>query len=78
EEIFTDILKLNDVEFNLDKYVTVNRVTYGSGKYPVVRLSEVAALEKVEEFEVYPELAVKAFFLLAYDIYTHRGYFRIS
>ncbi|UXU65999.1 phage major capsid protein [Staphylococcus agnetis] len=78
EEIVTDILKLKEVEFNLDKYVTVKRVTNGSGKYPVVRQSEVAALEKVEELEENPELAVKPFFQLAYDINTHRGYFRIS
>ena len=48
--------------------------TNGSGKYPVVRQSEVAALEKVEELEENPELAVKPFFQLAYDINTHRGY----
>ncbi|WP_019165877.1 phage major capsid protein [Staphylococcus delphini] len=78
EEIVTDILKLKEVEFNLDKYVTVKRVTNGSGKYPVVRQSEVAALEKVEELEENPELAVKPFFQLAYDINTHRGYFQIS
>ncbi len=35
-------------------------------------------LKKVEELEENPELAVKPFFQLAYDINTHRGYFRIS
>ncbi len=39
--------------------MTVERVTNGSGKYPVVRQSEVAALEKVEELEENPELAVE-------------------
>ncbi|UXV33135.1 phage major capsid protein [Mammaliicoccus sciuri] len=78
EEIVTDILKLKKVEFNLDKYVTVKKVNNGSGKYPVVRQSEVAALPEVEELAENPELAVKPFFQLAYDIKTRRGYFRIS
>ncbi|MGV3043378.1 phage major capsid protein [Staphylococcus rostri] len=78
EEIVTDILKLKEVEFNLDKYVTVKKVKNGSGKYPVVRQSEVAALPEVEELAENPELAVKPFFQLAYDIKTRRGYFRIS
>lgn len=78
EEIVTDILKLKEVEFNLDKYVTVKKVEHGSGKYPVVRESEVAALPEVEELAENPELAVKPFFELAYDIKTRRGYFRIS
>src|SRR5699024_2835427 len=51
EEIVTDILKLKEKEFNLDQYVTVKQVSYGSGKYPVVRQSEVAALPEVEELE---------------------------
>lgn len=78
EEIVTDILKLKEVEFNLDQYVTVKSVQNGSGKYPVVRQSQVAALPVVEELAKNPELAVKPFFQLAYDIKTHRGYFRIS
>ncbi|EGQ2894444.1 phage major capsid protein [Staphylococcus pseudintermedius] len=78
EEIVTDIFKLKEVEFNLDKYVTVKKVTNGSGKYPVVRQSEVVALPEVEELAENPELAVKPFFELAYDIKTRRGYFRIS
>ena len=78
EEIITDIFKLKEVEFNLDKYVTVKKVNNGSGKYPVVRQSEVAALPEVEELAENPELAVKPFFELAYDIKTRRGYFRIS
>ncbi len=78
EEIVTDILKLKEVEFNLDKYVTIKKVNNGSGKYPVVRQSEVAALPEVEELAENPELAVKPFFELAYDIKTRRGYFRIS
>lgn len=78
EEIVYDILKLKEVEFNLDQYVTVKKVQYGSGKYPVVRQSQVAALPEVDELEENPELAVKPFFQLAYDIKTHRGYFRIS
>lgn len=78
EEIVTDILKLKEVEFNLDKYVTIKRVKNGSGKYPVVRESQVAALPEVEELAENPELAVKPFFSLAYDIKTRRGYFRIS
>lgn len=78
EEIVTDIFKLKEVEFNLDKYVTVKKVTNGSGKYPVVRQSEVAVLPEVEELAENPELAVKPFFELAYDIKTRRGYFRIS
>src|SRR5699024_5267807 len=64
--------------FNLDQYVTVKQVSYGSGKYPVVRQSEVAALPEVEELEENPKLAVKPFFELRYDIKTHRGYFLIS
>ncbi|PTK01912.1 phage major capsid protein [Mammaliicoccus sciuri] len=78
EEIVNDILKLKEVEFNLDQYVTVKSVQNGSGKYPVVRQSQVAALPEVEELAENPELAVKPFFQLAYDIKTHRGYFRIS
>lgn len=78
EEIVYDILKLKEVEFNLDQFVTVKNVDYGSGKYPVVRQSQVAALPEVDELEENPELAVKPFFQLAYDIKTHRGYFRIS
>lgn len=56
----------------------MKNVEYGSGKYPVVRQSQVAALPEVDELEENPELAVKPFFQLAYDIKTHRGYFRIS
>lgn len=78
EEVVTDILKLKEVEFNLDQYVTVKDVQFGSGKYPVVRQSQVAALPEVEELNENPELAVKPFFELMYDIKTHRGYFRIS
>lgn len=78
EDVVTDILKLKEVEFNLDQYVTVKSVQNGSGKYPVVRQSQVAALPVVEELAENPELAVKPFFQLAYDIKTHRGYFRIS
>jgi HK97 family phage major capsid protein len=78
EEIVTDILKLKEMEFNLDQYVTVKPVENGSGKYPVVRQSQVAALPEVEELAENPELAVKPFFQLAYDIKTHRGYFLIS
>lgn len=78
EEIVTDILKLKEIEFNLDQYVTVKKVKNGSGKFPVVRQSSVAALPVVEELAENPELAVKPFFQLAYDIKTHRGYFRIS
>lgn len=78
EEIVTDILKLKEVEFNLDQYVTVKEVKNGSGKYPVVRQSQVAALPEVAELAQNPELAVKPFFELAYDIKTHRGYFMIS
>lgn len=78
EEIVTDILKLKEVEFNLDQYVTVKNVANGSGKYPVVRQSQVAALPEVAELAENPELAVKPFFELAYDIKTHRGYFLIS
>src|SRR5699024_8534062 len=66
EEIVTDILKLKEKEFNLDQYVTVKQVSYGSGKYPVVRQSEVAALPEVEELEENPKLAVKPFFELRY------------
>ncbi|WP_336877619.1 phage major capsid protein [Staphylococcus nepalensis] len=78
EEIVNDILKLKEVEFNLDQYVTVKSVDNGMGRYPVVRQSEVAALPIVDELDENPELAVRPFFQLAYDIKTHRGYFRIS
>lgn len=78
EEIVTDILKIKEAEFNLDQFVTVKKVSNGTGKYPVVRQSAVAALPVVEELAENPELAVKPFFELAYDIKTHRGYFRIS
>src|SRR5699024_6761048 len=49
EEIVTDILKLKEFEFNLDLFVTVKKVSNGTGKYPVVRQSAVAALPVVEE-----------------------------
>lgn len=78
EEIVNDILKLKEVEFNLDQYVTVKSVENGMGRYPVVRQSQVSALPEVDELDENPELAVKPFFQLAYDIKTHRGYFRIS
>ncbi|WP_239734113.1 phage major capsid protein [Mammaliicoccus sp. H-M33] len=78
EEIVNDILKLKEVEFNLDQYVTVKSVQNGMGKYPVVRQSQVSALPEVDELDENPELAVKPFFQLAYDIKTHRGYFRVS
>lgn len=78
EEIVTDILKIKEAEFNLDQFVTVKKVSNGTGKYPVVRQSAVAALPVVEELAENPKLAVKPFFELAYDIKTHRGYFRIS
>lgn len=78
EQIVTEILTLKEKEFNLDQYVTVKTVANGSGKYPVVRQSEVAALPEVEELEENPALAVKPFYNLRYDIKTHRGYFRVS
>lgn len=78
EEIVNEIMKLKEVEFNLDQYVTVKSVNNGSGKYPVVRQSQVAALPEVAELAENPELAVKPFFQLAYDIKTHRGYFLVS
>lgn len=78
EEVITDILTLKEKEFNLDQFVTVKSVENGSGKYPVVRQSQVAALPEVAELAENPELAVKPFFQLAYDIKTHRGYFLIS
>lgn len=78
EEIISQILTLKEKEFNLDQYVTVKSVANGSGKYPVVRQSEVAALPEVAELEENPALAVKPFYNLAYDIKTYRGYFRVS
>lgn len=78
EEIITDIMKLKEKEYNLDQFVTVKNVGNGSGKFPVVRQSEVAALPEVAELEENPKLAVKPFFQLAYDIKTYRGYFLIS
>lgn len=78
EEVVTSILKLKEKEFNLDKYVTVKPVANGSGKYPVVRESQVAALPEVAELDENPALAVKPFFQLGYDIKTHRGYFLVS
>jgi len=78
EEIVTDILKLKEREYNLDQYVTVRNVPNGSGKFPVVRQSSVAALPEVAELAENPELAVKPFFMLNYDIKTYRGYFLIS
>src|SRR5699024_12602365 len=78
EENVTNILKRKKDEFNLDQYVTIKNVKNGSGKYPVVRQSQVAALPEVEDLAANPELAVKPFFQLAYDIKTHRGYFKIS
>lgn len=78
EEIVNEILKLKEFEYNLDKYVTVKSVSNGSGKYPVIRQSSVAALPEVAELAANPELAVKPFFMLKYDIKTHRGYFLVS
>lgn len=78
EEIVTEILKLKETEYNLDRFVTIKPVKNGSGKYPVVRQSNVAALPVVEELAENPKLGVKPFFMLAYDIKTHRGYFLIS
>lgn len=78
EQIITDILMLKEKEFNLDQYVTVKSVGNGSGKYPVVRQSEVAALPEVAELDENPALGVKPFYQLSYDIKTYRGYFRVS
>lgn len=78
EEVVTEIMTLKEAEYNLDQYVTVKTVSHGTGKYPVVRQSEVAALTEVEELAENPELAVKPFYNLAYDIKTYRGYFLIS
>lgn len=78
EDVVTDILKLKEKEFNLDQYVTVKSVANGSGKYPVVRESQVAALPEVAELAENPELAVKPFYQLGYDILTYRGYFLVS
>lgn len=78
EQVVTEIMKLKEMEFNLDQYVTVKQVGYGSGKYPVVRQSEVAALPEVAELEENPKLAVKPFYNLGYDIKTYRGYFLVS
>lgn len=78
EEIVNNILKLKEREYNLDQYVTVRDVPNGSGKFPVVRQSSVAALPEVAELAENPELAVRPFFMLNYDIKTYRGYFLIS
>lgn len=78
EQVVLEIMKLKEMEFNLDQYVTVKQVGYGSGKYPVVRQSEVAALPEVAELAENPALAVKPFYQLGYDIKTYRGYFLIS
>lgn len=78
EEVVTEIMKLKEAEYNLDQFVTVKKVGLGSGKFPVVRQSEVAALTEVEELAENPKLAVKPFYNLAYDIKTYRGYFLIS
>lgn len=78
EEIVNEILKLKEIEYNLDRFVAIKKVSNGSGKYPVVRVSSVAALPEVAELAENPELAVKPFFMLAYDIKTYRGYFLIS
>lgn len=78
EEIVNNILKLKEREYNLDQYVTVRDVPNGSGKFPVVRQSSVAALPEVAELAENPELAVRPFFMINYDIKTYRGYFLIS
>src|SRR5699024_8302953 len=78
EEVITEIMKLKEKEFNLDQYVTVKSVNNGSGKFPVVRQSEVAALTEVAELAENPKLAVNPFYNLAYDIKTYRGYFLVS
>ncbi|GGN59340.1 phage major capsid protein [Oceanobacillus indicireducens] len=78
EQVVTDIMKLKEKEFNLDQYVTVKSVANGSGKFPVVRESEVAALPEVAELEENPALAVKPFYQLGYEIKTYRGYFLVS
>lgn len=79
EEVITDVMRLKgEQEYNLDRFVTVRSVNNGSGKFPVVRESRVAALPKVEELAENPELAVKPLYNVAYDIATHRGYFRVS
>lgn len=78
EDIITQILVLKEKEFNLDQYVTVKSVANGSGKFPVVRQSQVAALPEVSELDENPALAVKPFYMLGYEIKTYRGYFRVS
>lgn len=78
EQIITEIMKLKEKEYNLDQFVTVKTVGYGTGKFPVVRQSQVAALPEVAELEENPALAVKPFYNLKYDIKTYRGYFRVS
>lgn len=78
EEIVEDILKIKEVEYNLDQYVTVKKVANGAGKYPVVRQGAVTPLPTVAELAINPELAVSPFFELRYEISTHRGYFLVS
>jgi HK97 family phage major capsid protein len=78
EEVINSIMKLKEKEYNLDRFVTVKSVSYGSGKYPVIRESEVAALPEVEELAENPALAVKPFYNLGYEIKTYRGYFLVS
>lgn len=78
EEIITEIMKLKEKEYNLDQFVTIKQVANGSGKFPVVRQSQVAALPEVAELDENPELAVKPFYELGYDIKTYRGYFLVS
>src|SRR5690625_3047421 len=65
EEIVTDILKLKEVEFNLDQYVTVKNVQNGSGNYLNVRQSQEAAVMEVEDIEANIMLAAKILFQIA-------------
>src|SRR5699024_5811426 len=78
EEVVNNILKIKQAEFNLDKYVNVKPVGNGAGKYPVIREGAVQGLPTVEELQENPRLAVSPYFELAYDIKTHRGFFRVS
>ncbi len=78
EDVITQILVLKEKEFNLDQFVTVKSVSRESGKFPVVRQSQVAALPEVAELDENPALAVKPFYMLGYEIKTYRGYFRVS
>jgi len=71
KEIGTNIKKLKDAQFNLEKYVNVRKVENGSGTLPIVR-QHAAPMVTVKELEENPYLTVTGYSTVDYEVKTYR------